>query len=82
MSMLSRYLFAAIVATTLSLATLNTAHAQAPAPAPGTSAVATNEEGLSTRWAMAYGLVGLGIVLGLLNVCRPGKRKGDLPKPG
>lgn len=42
----------------------------------------TNEDGLSTRWAMAYGLVGLGVVLGLINVCRPGKRKGDAPKPG
>jgi hypothetical protein len=34
-------------------------------------------DALTTRWAMAYGLVGLGIVLGLINVCRPGKRKGD-----
>ena len=40
------------------------------------------KESLSTRYAMAYGLVGLGIILGLTNVVRPGKRKGEKPKPG
>jgi hypothetical protein len=39
-------------------------------------------DALTTRWALAYGLVGLGIVLGLINVCRPGKRKGDPVKLG
>jgi hypothetical protein len=38
------------------------------------------KESLSTRYAMAYGLVGLGIILGLTNVVRPGKRKGEKPK--
>lgn len=49
--------------------------AQAPAPAP--------EAGVSlkTIQALAYGLVLLGIVLGLMNVVRPGKRKGEKPKP-
>jgi hypothetical protein len=55
---------------------------QVLAQASSTNEQPTNEEGLSTRWALAYGLVGLGVVLGLLNVCRPGKRKGDTPKPG
>ncbi len=40
------------------------------------------QESLSTRYAIAYGLVGLGIVLGLTNVVRPGKRKGEKQKPG
>jgi len=40
------------------------------------------KESLSTRYAMAYGLVGLGIILGLTNVVRPGKRKGEKQKPG
>ncbi len=58
---------------------LGSAVVQAQTPAPAAEAT---EENLSTRWAMAYGLTGLGVVLGLLNVCRPGKRKGDSPKPG
>jgi hypothetical protein len=33
------------------------------------------------KWALAYGLVGLCIVLGLINICRPGRRKGDAPRP-
>ena len=39
-------------------------------------------ESLKTHHAMAYGLVLLGIVLGIMNVVRPGKRKGEKPKPG
>ena len=38
-------------------------------------------ESLKTHHAMAYGLVLLGIVLGLTNVVRPGKRKGEKQKP-
>ncbi len=38
-------------------------------------------ESLKTHHAMAYGLVLLGIVLGIMNVVRPGKRKGEKPKP-
>jgi hypothetical protein len=38
-------------------------------------------EGLQGRYALGYGLVILGVILGLLNVCRPGKRKGDPKKP-
>jgi hypothetical protein len=39
-------------------------------------------ESLKTVQALAYGLVLLGIVLGVMNVVRPGKRKGEKPKPG
>jgi hypothetical protein len=39
-------------------------------------------ESLKTVQALAYGLVLLGIVLGIMNVVRPGKRKGEKPKPG
>ena len=39
------------------------------------------DEGLQGRYALGYGLVILGVILGLLNVCRPGKRKGDPKKP-
>lgn len=36
------------------------------------------EGGLSSIQAVAYGLVILGVILGLTNVVRPGKRKGDV----
>jgi hypothetical protein len=39
------------------------------------------EENLQTRYAVVYGLVMLGVILGLVNVVRPGKRKGDKPQP-
>jgi hypothetical protein len=40
------------------------------------------EESLQTRYAVVYGLFMLGTILGLMNVVRPGKRKGDKPQPG
>lgn len=36
------------------------------------------EGGLTSIQAIAYGLVILGVILGLTNVVRPGKRKGDV----
>ena len=31
-----------------------------------------------SSWVMAYGLTGLGIVLGLVAVCRPGNRSSEV----
>jgi hypothetical protein len=39
------------------------------------------DQGLEGRYALGYGLVILGVILGVVNVCRPGKRKGDPKKP-
>ena len=77
MKSLQSFLAAATLALVLVGGSAPTVQAQTPAPAPSQPA----GENLSVRWAMAYGLTGLGVVLGLLNVCRPGKRKGDSPKP-
>jgi hypothetical protein len=54
---------------------------QAPLFAQGAAAAEPESEGLQSRYALGYGLVILGVILGLLNVCRPGKRKGDPKKP-
>lgn len=39
------------------------------------------DQGLEGRYALGYGLVILGVILGVINICRPGKRKGDPKKP-
>ena len=53
----------------------------APLLAQGGIAAEEPDKGLEGRYALGYGLVILGVILGLVNVCRPGKRKGDPKKP-
>ena len=74
MRCLARWIACGIVALALSPAV------PAYVAAQDKAADAPAAEGMSNKWAVAYGLTGLGVVLGLINICRPGKRKGDSVK--
>jgi hypothetical protein len=73
MKTVARWLACLCLACTLSGTVAGQVFAQPPTEAAA-------EEDMATKWPVAYLIVGLGIVLGLINVCRPGKRKGDTVK--